>query len=54
MYSKITLDFFFKLLTYAQSLKVEMSTKAERMIHGYYLASRRVRTSVSVTSIGLL
>lgn len=43
-----------QLLGYAQSLKVDMSTEAEMMIHGYYMASRRVRSSVSVTSIKLL
>ncbi|XP_058231879.1 minichromosome maintenance domain-containing protein 2 [Hemibagrus wyckioides] len=43
-----------ELLAYARSLKVDMSTEAEKMIHGYYMASRRVRSSVSVTSIKLL
>ncbi|TSK98482.1 MCM domain-containing protein 2 [Bagarius yarrelli] len=43
-----------ELLAYARSLKVDMSPEAEKMIHGYYMASRRVRTSVSVTSIKLL
>ncbi|XP_067290396.1 minichromosome maintenance domain-containing protein 2 isoform X2 [Pseudorasbora parva] len=49
-----------ELLAYARELKVEMTPEAERMIHGYYMASRRVRSdstqraSVSVTSIKLL
>ncbi|KAB5533272.1 hypothetical protein PHYPO_G00129890 [Pangasianodon hypophthalmus] len=43
-----------ELLAYARSLKVDMSAEAEKMIHGYYMASRRVRSSVSVTSIKLL
>ncbi|XP_053467372.1 minichromosome maintenance domain-containing protein 2 [Ictalurus furcatus] len=42
------------LLAYARSLKVDMSTEAEMMIHGYYMASRRVRSSVPVASIKLL
>lgn len=43
-----------QLLAYARSLKVDMSTEAEMMIHGYYMASRRVRSSVPVASIKLL
>ncbi|XP_065114331.1 minichromosome maintenance domain-containing protein 2 [Paramisgurnus dabryanus] len=49
-----------KFLAQARDLKVEMSPEAEKMIHGYYMASRRVRSdstprsSVSVTSIKLL
>ncbi|XP_051970101.1 minichromosome maintenance domain-containing protein 2 [Xyrauchen texanus] len=48
-----------ELLAYARDLKVAMSPEAERMIHGYYMASRRVRSdshgsSVSTTSIKLL
>uniref|UniRef100_M3YFD2 Minichromosome maintenance domain-containing protein 2 n=1 Tax=Mustela putorius furo TaxID=9669 RepID=M3YFD2_MUSPF len=33
-----------KLLAFAKNLNVEFSLEAERMIHGYYLASRRIRT----------
>ncbi|KAI4884787.1 hypothetical protein NFI96_018752, partial [Prochilodus magdalenae] len=49
-----------ELLAYARSLKVDMSPEAEKMIHGFYMASRRVRSdtsqgsSVSVTSIKLM
>nr|XP_055037417.1 minichromosome maintenance domain-containing protein 2 isoform X1 [Misgurnus anguillicaudatus]XP_055037418.1 minichromosome maintenance domain-containing protein 2 isoform X1 [Misgurnus anguillicaudatus] len=49
-----------EFLAQARDLKVEMSPEAEKMIHGYYMASRRVRSdsttrsSVSVTSIKLL
>lgn len=51
---------FFQLLAKARDIKVDMSPEAEKMIHGYYMASRRVRSlstqcsSVSVTSIKLL
>ncbi|XP_058621883.1 minichromosome maintenance domain-containing protein 2 isoform X2 [Onychostoma macrolepis] len=49
-----------ELLAHARQLKVDMSPEAERMIHSYYMASRRVRSdakqrsTVSVTSIKLL
>ncbi|XP_071780103.2 minichromosome maintenance domain-containing protein 2 [Centroberyx gerrardi] len=49
-----------ELLAHAQSLQVELSPGAEKMIHGYYMASRRVRSGqsqgvkVSVASIKLL
>ncbi|XP_007248985.3 minichromosome maintenance domain-containing protein 2 [Astyanax mexicanus] len=49
-----------ELLAYAQGLKVDMTPEAEKMIHGYYMASRRVRSdsaqgsAVSVTSIKLM
>ncbi|KAL7840703.1 hypothetical protein AOLI_G00260260 [Acnodon oligacanthus] len=49
-----------ELLAYARGLKVDMSPEAEKMIHGYYISSRRVRSdfsqgsSVSVTSIKLM
>ncbi|XP_017364637.2 minichromosome maintenance domain-containing protein 2 [Cebus imitator] len=33
-----------ELLAFAKNLNVEFSLEAERMIHGYYLASRRIRT----------
>ncbi|XP_066533289.1 minichromosome maintenance domain-containing protein 2 isoform X6 [Hoplias malabaricus] len=48
------------LIAYARSLQVKMSPDAEMMIHGYYMASRRVRSdfsqgsSVSVASIQLM
>ncbi|XP_046879505.1 minichromosome maintenance domain-containing protein 2 [Hypomesus transpacificus] len=49
-----------ELLAHAQTLQVEMSPGAEKMIHGYYMASRRVRSDtahgakVSVASMKLL
>ncbi|XP_068160068.1 minichromosome maintenance domain-containing protein 2 [Antennarius striatus] len=48
-----------ELVAHARSLKVEISASAEKLIHGYYMASRRVRTQnegvkMSVTSIKLL
>ncbi|KAM7176298.1 minichromosome maintenance domain-containing protein 2 isoform 2-T6 [Macrochelys suwanniensis] len=33
-----------ELIVFAKNLQVELSSEAERLIHGYYLASRRVRT----------
>ncbi|XP_054981549.1 minichromosome maintenance domain-containing protein 2 [Sorex araneus] len=41
---QFTSEDFEKLLAFAKNLKVEFSVEAERMIHGYYLASRRIRT----------
>ncbi|KAF5926300.1 hypothetical protein HPG69_011431, partial [Diceros bicornis minor] len=41
---QFTTEDFEKLLAFAKNLKVEFSLEAERMIHGYYLASRRIRT----------
>ncbi|KAM3860642.1 LOW QUALITY PROTEIN: minichromosome maintenance domain-containing protein 2 [Diretmus argenteus] len=49
-----------QLLASARTLQVELSPGAEKMIHGYYMASRRVRSDqsqgvkVSVASIKLL
>ncbi|XP_070784306.1 minichromosome maintenance domain-containing protein 2 [Enoplosus armatus] len=48
-----------ELVAHAQSLQVELSPGAEKIIHGYYMASRRVRTQsqgvkMSVASIKLL
>ncbi|XP_022067067.2 minichromosome maintenance domain-containing protein 2 [Acanthochromis polyacanthus] len=48
-----------ELIAHAQSLQVELSPAAEKIIHGYYMASRRVRTqsqgvNMSVASIKLL
>uniref|UniRef100_UPI0037E7E361 minichromosome maintenance domain-containing protein 2 n=1 Tax=Semicossyphus pulcher TaxID=241346 RepID=UPI0037E7E361 len=48
-----------ELVAHAQSLPVELSPRAEKIIHGYYMASRRVRTQsqavkMSVASIKLL
>ncbi|XP_056155687.1 minichromosome maintenance domain-containing protein 2 [Lampris incognitus] len=51
---------FKELLAHARGLQVELSSGAEKMIHGYYMASRRVRSvqnqgvKVSVTSVKLL
>ncbi|XP_074843223.1 minichromosome maintenance domain-containing protein 2 [Carettochelys insculpta] len=33
-----------QFILFAKNLQVELSSEAERLIHGYYLASRRVRT----------
>ncbi|XP_054548188.1 minichromosome maintenance domain-containing protein 2 isoform X2 [Talpa occidentalis] len=41
---QFTSEDFEKLLAFAKNLNVEFSMEAERMIHGYYLASRRIRT----------
>ncbi|NP_808390.2 minichromosome maintenance domain-containing protein 2 isoform X1 [Mus musculus] len=41
---QFTTEDFEKLLAFAKSLNMEFSLEAERMIHGYYLASRRIRT----------
>ncbi|KAM7319496.1 hypothetical protein ACRRTK_021179 [Alexandromys fortis] len=40
---EFTTEDFQKLLAFAQNLNIEFSLEAERMIHGYYLASRRIR-----------
>ncbi|XP_072267199.1 minichromosome maintenance domain-containing protein 2 [Pyxicephalus adspersus] len=42
---------FEKLISFAKSLKVTFSSKAEKLIHGYYLASRRIRTDSSGSKI---
>lgn len=49
----------FQLVAHARSLEVELSPEAEKIIHGYYMASRRVRTQthgfkMSVGSVRLL
>ncbi|XP_007947908.1 minichromosome maintenance domain-containing protein 2 [Orycteropus afer afer] len=41
---QFTTEDFEKLLAFAKNLNVEFSLDAERTIHGYYLASRRIRT----------
>ncbi|KAM9627027.1 minichromosome maintenance domain-containing protein 2 [Trichechus inunguis] len=41
---QFTTEDFKKLLAFAKNLNVEFSLEAERMVHGYYLASRRIRT----------
>ncbi|XP_036194313.1 minichromosome maintenance domain-containing protein 2 isoform X2 [Myotis myotis] len=41
---QFTTEDFEKLLAFAKNLNVEFSLEAERMVHGYYLASRRIRT----------
>ncbi|XP_056289846.1 minichromosome maintenance domain-containing protein 2 [Pseudoliparis swirei] len=48
-----------ELVAHAQSVQAELSSGAEKIIHGYYMASRRVRTQsqgvkMSVTSVKLL
>ncbi|XP_044513913.1 minichromosome maintenance domain-containing protein 2 [Gracilinanus agilis] len=41
---KFTEQDYEKLIAFAKNLPVEISVEAEKMIHGYYLASRRIRT----------
>ncbi|XP_053414638.1 minichromosome maintenance domain-containing protein 2-like [Nycticebus coucang] len=41
---QFTAEDFQKRLDFAKNLNVEFSSEAERMIDGYYLASRRIRT----------
>ncbi|XP_034562113.1 minichromosome maintenance domain-containing protein 2 isoform X2 [Notolabrus celidotus] len=48
-----------ELIAHAQSLQVELSPEAEKILHGYYMASRRVRAQsqgvkMSVASVKLL
>ncbi|XP_026218529.1 minichromosome maintenance domain-containing protein 2 isoform X2 [Anabas testudineus] len=48
-----------ELVAHARNLQVDLSPGAEKLIHGYYMASRRVRTQsqgvkISVASIELL
>ncbi|XP_062297507.1 minichromosome maintenance domain-containing protein 2 [Scomber scombrus] len=48
-----------ELVSHAQSLQVELSPGAEKIIHGYYMANRRVRSQsqgvkMSVASVKLL
>ncbi|XP_036935587.1 minichromosome maintenance domain-containing protein 2 [Acanthopagrus latus] len=48
-----------ELVAHARSLQVKLSPEAEKVIHGYYMASRRVRTQsqgvkMSVASVKLL
>lgn len=51
--------YILQLVAHAQGLQVELSPAAEKIIHGYYMASRRVRSqgqgvNMSVASIKLL
>lgn len=48
-----------QLVAHAQNLQVELSPGAEKIIHGYYIANRRVRSQsqgvkMSVASVKLL
>ncbi|XP_077409948.1 minichromosome maintenance domain-containing protein 2 isoform X2 [Vanacampus margaritifer] len=48
-----------ELVAYAQNLKVDLSASAQKMIHGYYMASRTVRSQshsikMSIASVKLL
>uniref|UniRef100_A0A3Q3W6V7 Minichromosome maintenance domain-containing protein 2 n=1 Tax=Mola mola TaxID=94237 RepID=A0A3Q3W6V7_MOLML len=43
-----------ELVAHARSLQVELSPGAEKLIHGYYVASRRVRTQMHVASVKLI
>ncbi|XP_064409778.1 minichromosome maintenance domain-containing protein 2 [Latimeria chalumnae] len=42
--SQFTVQDFKELIAFAKNLQVELSSEAERLVHGYYLASRRVRS----------
>ncbi|XP_034045653.1 minichromosome maintenance domain-containing protein 2-like [Thalassophryne amazonica] len=59
-YMEFTTQDYMELVAYAQGLQVEMSPGAEKMIHGYYMASRRVRShlnqgvKMSVANVKLL
>lgn len=55
----VNLNFSLQLVAHAQSLQVDLSSEAEKLIHGYFMASRRVRTQshgvkMSVASVKLL
>lgn len=48
---------FFQLVAHSRGLQVELSPEANKLIHGYYMASRRARTQgvkFSLASIKLL
>lgn len=54
-------SFILQLVSNAQCLQVTLSPGAEKIIHGYYMASRRVRTpsqtqgiKMSMASVKLL
>ncbi|KAM8967398.1 minichromosome maintenance domain-containing protein 2 [Pelodytes ibericus] len=40
-----------KLIAYARNLQLNISSRAERLLHGYYLANRRVRTDIHGSKI---
>ncbi len=42
------ISFRFQFLDLAAKLDVELTVEAQRLIHGYYLASRRVRSAESM------
>ncbi|XP_073532840.1 minichromosome maintenance domain-containing protein 2 [Phyllobates terribilis] len=48
---QFTTQDFEELIAYAKNLDVTFSTKAEKLLHSYYLASRRVRTDSSGSKI---
>ncbi|XP_077126720.1 minichromosome maintenance domain-containing protein 2 [Ranitomeya variabilis] len=48
---QFTTQDFEELIAYAKNMDVTVSTKAEKLLHGYYLASRRVRTDSSGSKI---
>ncbi|XP_073439993.1 minichromosome maintenance domain-containing protein 2 [Dendrobates tinctorius] len=48
---QFTTQDFEELIAYAKNMDVTFSTKAEKLLHSYYLASRRVRTDSSGSKI---
>ncbi|KAJ8413374.1 hypothetical protein AAFF_G00093700 [Aldrovandia affinis] len=48
--TQFTTQDYQELLAHARSLQVELSPEAERLIHGYYMASRRVRSDTTLGS----
>uniref|UniRef100_A0A8C5WBZ4 Minichromosome maintenance domain-containing protein 2 n=1 Tax=Leptobrachium leishanense TaxID=445787 RepID=A0A8C5WBZ4_9ANUR len=46
-----TTEDYKKLIAYAKNLQVKTNARAERLLHGYYLASRRVRTDMNGSKI---
>ncbi|XP_068090909.1 minichromosome maintenance domain-containing protein 2 isoform X2 [Hyperolius riggenbachi] len=48
---QFTTQDFEELISYAKNLNVAFSSRAETVLHGYYLASRRVRTDMSGSKI---
>ncbi|XP_030046022.1 minichromosome maintenance domain-containing protein 2 [Microcaecilia unicolor] len=44
-FPQFTMQDYAELIDFAKNLEVELSPAVEKLIHGYYLASRRVRTN---------
>ncbi|KAL4630931.1 MCM domain-containing protein 2 [Arapaima gigas] len=51
---QFTAQDYLELVAAARGLRVELSPQAEKMVHGYYAASRRVRSALSVAALRLL